>query len=132
MAGVVGCLGPPRRVLVAMIPGHRASGSNRDTVLSQLVEALVARDARLVASVDTLVRHREVEKLAVGGSRSVRVHVESMRVHEPPVVAGEAVLVVDDVVSTGHSMAAARDLLGRAGAARVACVAIGRTAKFRG
>jgi hypothetical protein len=132
VGAVLNCLGLPPRVLVALIPGHRAVATNRGTTLSQLVDVLAAQDPRLVASADTLVRHRDVEKLAVGGSRSVRVHAESMWVQVPPPLQGETVVVLDDVVSTGHSMEAARELLRLAGAARVACVAIARTAKLMG
>lgn len=132
LGAVLNCLRLPPRVLVAVIPGHRAVVTNRNTTLSQLVDVLTAQDGRLVASVDTLVRRQDVEKLAVGGSRSVKVHVESIRVQEPPSLHAETVVVLDDVVSTGHSMEAARELLGHAGAARVACVAIARTAKLIG
>jgi hypothetical protein len=120
----------PQKALLMMVPGHRVARSNCETTLARLVEALADKNHALVASVNTLIRCRDVEKLSVGGRRSMAVHEGSMRVLQPPWVGGETVVVIDDIVSTGHSMAAARELLTRAGAARVACIAIGRTAKL--
>jgi predicted amidophosphoribosyltransferase len=119
----------PRGSVLAIVPGHLACDTNAGSPMSRLVECLARQDPRLRSSVDTLVRYRDVEKMATGGDRSVRAQVESMRIRESSLVVGATVVVLDDIVSSGHSMAAARELLMRAGAARVACVAIARTVR---
>jgi phosphoribosyl transferase-like protein len=120
-------LEPPPGSLLSVLPGHRARESNADTPLARLADCLSRRDSRLRVSVDTLIRCRDVAKLATGGDRSLEIQVASMRVADAARVAGATVVVLDDIVSSGQSMAAARELLMRAGAARVACVAIART-----
>jgi predicted amidophosphoribosyltransferase len=119
----------PLGSLLAVVPGHFACDTNAGSPMSRLVECLARQDLRLRASVDTLVRYRDVEKMATGGDRSVRAQVDSMRVRESSRVVGATIVVLDDIVSSGHSLAAARELLMRAGAERVACVAIARTAR---
>jgi predicted amidophosphoribosyltransferase len=42
---------------------------------------------------------------------------------------GETVIVLDDIVTTGYSIEACRTLLRKAGAARVAAIALARTVK---
>ena len=126
VGGVLGELKLPLGTLVAIIPGHRARSSNAGTPLARLAELLTSRDPKLTAVVDALVRYREIAKLAAGGDRSAGTQVGSMRV-ESSLVCGAVIVVLDDIVSSGHSMTAARELLSRAGAARVACVAIART-----
>jgi predicted amidophosphoribosyltransferase len=53
-----------------------------------------------------------------------------MSVSDPSRVKGATVVVLDDTVTTGNSLLAARQLLSEAGADRVAAVALGRTLKY--
>lgn len=116
----------PLGTLLVIIPGHRARLTNYGTALARLAELLAVRNSRLTAVPDALVRYRDVEKLADGGDRSAATQVGSLRI-ESSLIRGADAVVLDDIVSCGQSMAAARELLGRAGAARVACLAIART-----
>ena len=119
----------PRGTLLVVMPGHEASATNAGTPLARAVARLVASDGRLMSSMDALIRFRDIEKLASGGDRSVAVHLGSIRVQEPPPVRGATVVVLDDIVTTGNSMEAVRQLLTTAGANRVAGIAIGRTVR---
>jgi predicted amidophosphoribosyltransferase len=118
----------PEQVLIVVVPGHEARETNVDTPLAKVAEMIAAAERRFIASVDTLIRIKDIDKLASGGDRSVLVHLESIDVREPTVVKGQTVMVLDDITTTGNSMKAVRRLLSQAGAARIAGIAIGRTA----
>ncbi len=112
--------------VVAIIPGHEAAASNRETPLARAAEAIAAA-SDYTAAPDSLVRTRSIDKLADGGDRSVNTHVTSMAIPDPTIVRGQTVVIIDDIVTTGNSIAAARQLLEAASAERIAAVAIGRT-----
>ena len=126
VASVLESLKLPLGTLVAVIPGHRAHPTNAGTPMALLAEAVARRICGATPVVDALVRYRGVEKLAAGGERNARTQVGSMRV-ESSLLRDAVIVVLDDIVSSGQSMLAARELLVQAGAARVACVAIART-----
>jgi hypothetical protein len=115
------------RVLLAVIPGHKARDTNAGTPLARVVEHLAKEDGRFVSSFETLIRFRDIHKLASGGDRGVAVHLNSIRVRQPPSVTGQTVVVLDDITTTGNSMDAARQLLASAGAIRIGGIALGRT-----
>jgi Phosphoribosyl transferase domain len=117
----------PAGVLLAVIPGHKARDTNAGTPLARVVENLAKGDSRFVSSFETLIRFRGIHKLASGGDRSVAVHLNSIRVQQPPSVNGQTLVVLDDITTTGNSMDAARQLLASAGAIRIAGIALGRT-----
>jgi len=114
-------------VLLAVIPGHKARDTNAGTPLARVVESLAKGNGRFVSSFETLIRCRDIHKLASGGDRSIAVHLNSIRVQQPPCVNGQTMVVLDDITTTGNSMDAARQLLASAGAIRVAGIALGRT-----
>jgi hypothetical protein len=114
-------------VLLAVIPGHKARDTNAGTPLARVVERLAKGDGRFVSSFETLIRFRDIHKLSSGGDRRVAVHLNSIRVQQPPSVMGQTMVVLDDITTTGNSMDAARQLLASAGAIRIAGIALGRT-----
>ena len=115
------------RVLLAVIPGHKARDTNAGTPLARVVENLAKGNSRFVSSFETLIRFKDIHKLASGGDRSLAVHLNSIRVQQPPSVSGQTMVVLDDITTTGNSMDAARQLLASAGAIRIAGIALGRT-----
>lgn len=76
---------------------------------------------------DYLIRTKEIEKLAAGENRNIKVHLDSIDVNPDMNVADEVVLVVDDVTTSGNSLYACRDILMEHGAKRVALLALGQT-----
>jgi predicted amidophosphoribosyltransferase len=119
---------PPGTIL-AIVPGHKSTDSNQGSPLARVAHALADADRRIVAQVDTLIRFKNIDKLAKGGDRSVQQHLNSMRVNIQARLNGATVLLLDDTVTTGHSIEAARALISHAGAA-VAAVGLGRTVKY--
>jgi hypothetical protein len=74
----------------------------------------------------SLLRIQKIAKLAAGGERGFQIQFDSMRVKLPKDVP-QRILILDDVVTTGSSLKAARQHCLDAGATRVHCLALART-----
>lgn len=108
--------------MFAVVPSHcRGSVSGG---LMELVSNL-SSSFKFSNEENVLLRYTTVIKAATGGARSIRVHLESIRVIDD--VQGKTVYLFDDIASTGSSLEACKQLLLEAGAERVAMVALGRT-----
>lgn len=95
--------------------------------LAQIVERLCARDRRLFSHATGLVRTREISKLAAGGSRQLRVHMESISFRPRQHLSGLVVLV-DDVCTSGNSLIACCDIIQRANpSTSVVGIVLGKT-----
>lgn len=112
-------------VVVCVVPSH--DPAVRSTGIRKL--GMVLARGKRTDGTGCLVRHKKVEKKSTGGSRDERVDLESIRVENPELVVGRAVLLLDDVTTTGGSMEACRLLLREAGARYVQGLAIGRTVR---
>ena len=107
-----------------------APSSDPDASLSgihELAQALAAKGR--VDATECLVRFEKIEKLATGGSRSINGHLNSVRVDHSELIQDREVLLLDDVTTSGNSLSACRQLLLKAGAKRVKCMALGRTTR---
>lgn len=93
----------------------------------RLVLERVAGQATIDGGFGVLVRSEEVVKLATGGDRSMKVHLESISVGDAARVKGKTILLVDDVLTTGNSLVACRRILTASGAAAVHAAALGKT-----
>jgi predicted amidophosphoribosyltransferase len=74
-----------------------------------------------------LVRTQKVEKLAHGGPRGIDIHLNSITVECPRNLSGRRLMILDDVMTTGNSLVACRQLLLDAGADEVICAAMSQT-----
>jgi predicted amidophosphoribosyltransferase len=110
--------------VLVVVPGH--DPAKPASALHQLATEL-AKHCGCADGGKTLVRQSKIQKLSSGGDRSIEVHLNSVVVTDPAIVAGKSVLLLDDVMTTGHSLLACRKLLMQAGAVKVQCVAMGRT-----
>lgn len=120
----------PRSTILVVVPGHEERNSNEDRPLARVVRALSKCDDRYVPMVDALIRTRTILRRSTSGDRSFVATVRSMRVTDAASLKRAVVVVLDDTVTTGKSVAAARWLLLEAGATRVAAVALARTVKY--
>jgi predicted amidophosphoribosyltransferase len=109
---------------IAVVPSHDPEKGPGG--LHALAAKLAANCGMEDASA-ALVRHTRIEKLANGGDRSLQVHANSIHIPNVALVEGKAVLLIDDVMTSGNSLLACRQLLVDAGASAVKCVALGRT-----
>lgn len=78
-----------------------------------------------------LIRAVKVPKLAYGGIRSKEMHLRSIVTDESMNVAGEEVLLLDDVATTGNSLMACREILLACGAKRVEMLVIGFAGEYQ-
>jgi predicted amidophosphoribosyltransferase len=111
--------------VIAIVPP--SDPAKRGPGIVKLAKRLAALTP-LSDATSALVRHTKIAKLGSGESRDVQVHLDSIRVNAQLIVA-DRVFLLDDVLSTGNSMLACRQLLEDAGASDVICMALGRIAE---
>ncbi|MCC8966718.1 hypothetical protein H8A95_31435 [Bradyrhizobium sp. Pear76] len=111
-------------VALVTVPSHDPQKAING--IRELAQRICIDDPRIDAT-EVLIRQKPVAKLANGGSRDKDNHLKSIIVKSPNLIRGRRVLLLDDVVSTGGSMRACRELLLSAGARAVHCAALGKT-----
>lgn len=110
-------------IVIAVVPSH--DPNKVDSGIRKL--ALKLAGAGRIDGTGCLVRHTKVAKKTGGGSRDISIDLNSIRVEKQEILTGHAVLLLDDVATSGNSLAACKQLLENAGAKYVQCVAIGKT-----
>lgn len=123
-AGKIGNLVKPG-VTITVVPGH--DPVKIDSGIRTIAQIL-ALDDRIDAT-SCLVRHKKIEKLATGGSRHPKVHHDSIVVRNINLIKGANVLLLDDVSTSNNSILVCKELLLKAGAAKVTCFALGQTVR---
>ncbi|MGW7162653.1 ComF family protein [Paenibacillus taichungensis] len=111
-------------VALAVVPSHDPNKMGGGVY--RIAKRLVASNRR-VDAVSCLQRHSLIQKLAHGGPRGIDVHINSIRVVNPEFIKDREVLLLDDIKTSGNSLWACKQLLLRAGAREVQCLAFGRT-----
>jgi ComF family protein len=117
--------------LILPVPLHRwrllTRGFNQSAVLAQRISRLSGRPWAPAL----LERHRATASQQGLGAeaRQENITAASFRVRRPERVAGAKVLLVDDVLTTGATLAACAAVLRRAGAARVDALTLARVVK---
>ena len=122
----------PRPTFLLVVPCHLSRDSNEGDPLARAAHGLAALDRRFVPSVDVLLRVTTIRRRATGGERSTESSRASMCVQSIPKGSDNTVILLEDTVTTGTTITAARQLLCQAGARRVGVVALARTVKYYG
>jgi adenine/guanine phosphoribosyltransferase-like PRPP-binding protein len=111
---------------IAIIPKSEA-GKVAPGLLA-VAERLEVLDKRFILPRSPiLTRVKSIEKLANGGNRAMYVHTGSIVADIPISRRGRAILLIDDIGTTGNSIMACTTLLYGAGASRVFPIVLGRT-----
>jgi len=110
-----------------LVPMPSSSAGYTDTGLHRLVRKLAARSPRLLDGTSCLVRHKSIWPAHKGGKRDKYLHKTTMTAQKEAIPGSTAVILLDDILTTGNSMEAGRELLLAAGAAKVLRLALGRT-----
>ena len=71
---------------------------------------------------------KDVGKSAYGNREKDKT-LETVCLHRPEDIKGKDILLIDDVVTTGNSMSACHEILNKAGAKNVFCLALSRTSR---
>lgn len=113
-----------KNVTICVVPSH-TEGNKNDSGIAELARRL-AQNGR-IDKIDYLVRTKTIDKLAYGGSRDIRVQLDSLDVNPDMTVEGDVILIVDDVTTSGASLEACKEILLEHGARRVAMLALGQS-----
>lgn len=111
---------------IAIIPKSEAGKVSPGLIA--VAERLTVLDKRFVLPrPQILTRTKTIEKLANGGNRAMHIHYDSIDAEIPVARRGRAVLLLDDIGTTGNSIMACANLIYGAGASRVFPAVLGRT-----
>jgi hypothetical protein len=94
--------------------------------LIKILKALERDDRRILAAPGIINRTTPIAKLASGGDRSLYVHRQSLALTER-MKPDRTYILLDDITTTGNSLAACCELLHQSGARRVVTFALGKT-----
>lgn len=110
-------------IYLAIVPSHE-----RDKVSDALLELfdMVREHYNVLNDVSPLRRHTTIDKLATGGDRAKRVHIDSIELTDNS-CRGHEVLLLDDICTTENSIKACADLLLSAGATSVIKFVLAKT-----
>ena len=111
-------------VSICVVPSH-TEGTSNNSGIAELARRL--SDNGRIDKLNYLLRTKTIDKLAYGGSRDIRVQLNSIGVNPNMTVQGDVVLLVDDVTTSGASLEACRKILLDHGAERVAMLALGQS-----
>ena len=113
---------------VCVVPSHMASSDNSASPTARLAKGLVESN-NVIDATNCILRVRSIQKRSKGGDRGLEVHLNSVKVVNSEVIKGKTVLLLDDVMTTGNSLSACRQLLLDAGAENVLCLALAQTVR---
>jgi ComF family protein len=122
------------RLIVVPVPLHTAKsrqrGFNQSEVIAKIALKLTASPEKYALVADALERTRDTQS-QIGLTRHQRRENlrGAFRVKHPDTIAGQEILLVDDVLTTGTTASECARVLRRAGAARVWVATVARTLK---
>jgi len=108
---------------LAIVPSHEAG---KVSPALEKVAAQLCKNKRFGYRSGSLTRTKTIPKLAIGGDRSLAVHYNSVKFTASN-RSRWPVLVIDDVSTTGNSLAACADLVQESGVVVVGGLVLGRT-----
>lgn len=111
-----------KNITVCVVPSH---DNNPNSGIIKLGK-LLAQDGR-IDKVHYLQRMQEIDKLANGGERGLKIHLDSIETDSDTEITGDVVLLMDDVTTSNNSLKACKKILLDHGAEHVAMFALGQT-----
>lgn len=115
---------------IAVVPS--SSSENKISGIHLVAQKIVqSGQLNRTDATSCLIRHQSIDKLALGGSRELANHTNSIEVINRHLIKNKNVLLLDDISTTGNSLLACKELLLKAGASKVKCVALGKTVTYK-
>lgn len=93
---------------IVIVPSH--SPSKHSYAIKELALRL-AKKNNWIDATECVIRTHKINKLASGGNRDKRVHLESIAIEKKSLIDGKNVLVFDDVTTSGNSLYAVMEIL---------------------
>ena len=109
------------KIVFCAIPGHVAF--SEISAIHIIAKYLSKHYGRPDYS-EILQRYKTIPRLSDGGVRNVGVHINSIRVDPKYQIKGKRIILLDDISTSGSSMAASNQILKIAGAEKVTCLAL--------
>ena len=103
------------------IPPHI---SNFDVSSMHIIAQKLAAHYDKLDCSKTLQRVKNIPRLSDGGIRNVGVHINSIKINSQIDVVGKKFILLDDITTSGSSMAAGAQILYIGGASSVICLAL--------
>lgn len=110
-------------ITIVVVPGHTPFGD--EPPLRALGRAIAERQCRIDGT-GVLTRNTPIRRIAYGGSSYRQLHRTTITVAHIELIAGQRVLLLDDIVRSGASLRACRELLLEQGPAEVQALGLGR------
>ncbi|MBD1877004.1 phosphoribosyltransferase [Nodosilinea sp. FACHB-131] len=108
---------------VAVVP---SSKPNAESGIYHIAAGLAKASERIDAT-SCLKRHTAIPSHSSQGSRPEKIHLQSIGLHYPVLVKDKAVLLLDDVRTTGNSLRACQNILEKASPKLVISLALAQT-----
>ena len=108
-------------IYFSVIPSHIANGeiSSMHIIAQKLSDYYNKADFSRV-----LQRYKTIPRLSDGGIRNIGVHINSIRINPDYQVTDKNFILLDDITTSGSSMAAGVQILKIGGANKVTCLAL--------
>jgi predicted amidophosphoribosyltransferase len=110
-------------ITIVVVPGHTPFGD--DPPLRELGRALCL-ESRRADGTGCLMRTEKIRRISYGGPSYRQLHRDTIEVRQPELLRDRPVLLLDDIVKSGASLRACRELLDEHGATEVQALALGR------
>ncbi len=114
--------------IIVPVPMHRSAKRERGFNQAELIAAVIGKELNIPVAADCAVKLRKT----AAQKELDRIHRmnnlrNAFRIVRPELVKGKTVLVVDDVCTTGSTLAELAGILRKAGAVRIFCAASCKT-----
>ena len=121
LLSIFDCLETIDEIYFCAMPSH---DSNVAVSPMHLITQKLATNYNKPDYSDVLKRYRTIPRLSDGGIRNIGVHINSIRINPKYDVRGKNFILLDDITTSGSSMAAGHQILKIAGANKVTCLAL--------
>ncbi|GAA0204070.1 hypothetical protein GCM10009123_09210 [Kangiella japonica] len=116
---------PFQNFSLAIVPSHERNVTS--AAMEEICRSLATSHKNMHYHGNPLVRTRTIPKLATGGDRSLFNHLASLDTHEHIISLKFPYVILDDIVTSGNSLAACKAKIEQAGASILKVLAIGKT-----